>query len=200
MRPRRIVHSSGAEHCLVVPSPDRAAPRIWILMDAGLFSWPAGLGLKEQATRLDGVRECLKARTVGDDCLKTRAVKEGRQYKKEVEGRISLFYSFYMLVCISYAVCMHSRMHTFSCPQPYSQAKLSSCMHCMQSFPELCSCIACIGWFLTAYNAYKLEKRGSDPDPKKQAMRFDGRFGWLDGVRTCPETRTVKNDCLKRGQ
>ena len=63
-----------------------------------------------------------------------------------------------MLVCISYAVCMHSRMHTFTPSQPYGHAYSRFCMHCMQSIPELCSHIACIVDFFDAYNAYNLSE------------------------------------------
>lgn len=48
------------------PPPDRAAPRIRTLVDAGLFSWPAKRGgdpdSNKRAMRRDGVRECLKTR------------------------------------------------------------------------------------------------------------------------------------------
>ena len=147
MRPRRIVESSGAEHCLVVPSPDRAAPRIRTLVDAGLFSWPAECDgdpdSNKRAMRRDGACECLKSRAVED--IRTGSI---RRSKKR---NLSLFYSFmclYSLVCTLYALCMHPQLHTFSCSQPYGHAYSRFCMHCMQSIPELCSRIACIVSFL----------------------------------------------------
>ena len=52
------------------PPPDRAAPRIRNLADAGLFSWPAkrggGRDLNKRAMKLDGIRERLKMRAVED--------------------------------------------------------------------------------------------------------------------------------------
>ena len=74
-----------------------------------------------------------------------------RQYKEEVERGIPLFLLFmclYSLVCTLYAVCMHPQLHTFLASHPYGHAYSRFCMHCMQSFPELCFRIACIVGFL----------------------------------------------------
>ena len=71
-------------------------------------------------------------------------------------------------------------------------------MHCMQSIPELCSRIACIVGFLMhtmhtsrmGWRSAITAERGGDPNPDKRAMR-------PDGVRECPKTRAVEDECLK---
>ena len=83
-----------------------------------------------------------------EECLKTRAVEDRRTSSIRRSRRRIPLLLFYMLVCILYAPCMHPRLHTFSCPQPYGHAYSRFCMHCMQSFSELCSRIACIVGFL----------------------------------------------------
>ena len=99
-----------------------------------------------------------------------------------------------MLVCILYAVCMHPRLHTFSPSQPYGHAYSHLCMHCMQSFSELCLRIACIVGFLMhtmhtsrmGWQSAVTAERGGDPNLDKRAMR-------RDGVHTCLKTRTEKS-------
>ena len=135
--------------------------------------------------RSNGVRECLKAQTVEDDCLKSRTVEDekDRQYKEKVEERISLFYSLYA-VCTLYAVCMHSQLHTFSCPQPYGHAYSRFCMHCMQSFSELCSRIACIVGFLVHTMHTTFFDR-----PSRQRSRRNGRNAYTP-AETCDDRET----------
>ena len=119
--------------------------------------------LDKQAMRLDrrfgrsdGIRTCLKTRTVED--IRTGGIKRSRR------GILS-FPSFYVLICILYALCMRSQLHTFSASQPYGHAYLRFCMHCMQSIPELCLRIACIGAFLmhTMHTTFRSSTQATKP-------------------------------------
>ena len=68
----------------------------------------------------------------------------------------------------------------------------------MQSIPELCHRIACIVGFLMhtmhtsrmGWQSAMTVECDDNCDPKKRAMSFDG-------VRECPKTRVVKDECLK---
>ena len=91
----------------------------------------------------------------------------------------------YSLVCILYALCMHPQLHTFSCPQPYGHAYSRFCMHCMQSFSELCSRIACIVGFLmhTMHTIFF-------DHPSRQRSRWDRRKAYTPaGTRDNHRTR-----------
>ena len=89
---------------------------------------------------------------------------------------------------------MHPRLHTFSPSQPYGHAYSHLCMHCMQSFSELCLRIACIVGFLMhtmhtsrmGWQSAVTAERGGDPNLDKRAMR-------RDGVHTCLKTRTERS-------
>ena len=153
MRPQRIVDSNGAEHCLHIP-PDRAAPRIRNLADAGLFSWPTkrdgDSDPDKRAMRRDGIYTCTENASSEEMIVRKSQTVENTEtdnIKKKKEEESSLF-TLYMLVCTLYAVCMHPQLHTFTVSQPYGHAYSRFCMHCMQSIPELCSRIERIVGFL----------------------------------------------------
>ena len=186
MRPPRIVHFNGAEHCLHIP-PDRAAPRIRN-RGCGAFSWPTkrdgDSDPDKRAMRRDGIYTCTKNASSEEMIVRKSQTVEDTETdnikkKKEEESSLLLFY---MPVCILYALCIHPQLHTFTAPQPYGHAYSRFCMHCMQSFSELCVCIACIVAFLMHtmhtsrmgwQSAMTVECDG-DRDPKEQAMRLDG--------------------------
>ena len=92
----------------------------------------------------------------------------------------------YSLVCTLYAVCMHPQLHTFLASQPYGHAYSHLCMHCMQSFSELCFCIACIGAFLM-HTTHTTSDRPSERRSRRiaytPAEACDGH-GWDDGGRS----------------
>lgn len=155
----------------------------------GLF-WPAKRGddpdSNKRAMRRDGVRECPKTRAVED--IRTSSIRRSRR-------RIPLpFYSLCVRIHL-YALCMHPQLHTFSCPQPYEHAYSRFCMHCMQSFSELCSRIACIVGFLvhtmhTSYDPYDfsdgmggrpVEKRMDGTSERSRRSNLQGRLvGWVE--------------------
>ena len=85
------------------------------------------------------------------------------------------------LVCTLYAVCMHPQLHTFSASQPYGHAYSRFCMHCMQSFSELCSRIACIVGFLM------------------HTMHTSCQ-GWWIYVRSCDSRKLKQHLCLFANQ
>ena len=100
MRPRRIVRfrRRGTLPYCVLP-PTASPPRIRNLMDAGLFLGRAAL-TEKRAMRLDGVRTCLKTRTVerqlsenaGSEEKGTDSIKEGRR-------RNSFLFYFFLYAC-----------------------------------------------------------------------------------------------------
>ena len=61
---------------------------------------------------------------------------------------------------------MHPQLHTFTAPQPYGHAYSRFCMHCMQSFSELRSRIACIVGFLmhTMHTVFLIAHPGNEAD------------------------------------
>ena len=108
MRPQRIVDSNGAEHCLHIP-PDRAAPRIRNLADAGLFSWPTkrdgDSDPDKRAMRRDGIYTCTENASSEEMIVRKSQTVENTEtdnIKKKKEEESSLF-TLYMLVCSLYA-------------------------------------------------------------------------------------------------
>ena len=99
--------------------------------------------------------------------------------KEEVERGIPLFLLFYVFVF----TCMHSVCALYASPtayKAYGHAYSRFCMHCMQSFSELCSRIACIVGFLmhTTHTAFSIVHSGNEADR-------------TDEMRTRPQERAM---------
>ena len=100
---------SGAQRRGTLPyrPPDRAAPRIRTLVDAGLFSWPAKRDgdpdSNKRAMRRDGACKCLKSRAAED--------KKTGNIKKKWKRNFSLLLFLY--------ACMHSVCTLYASPTAY---------------------------------------------------------------------------------
>ena len=179
MRPPRIVHFNGAEHCLHIP-PDRAAPRIRN-RGCGTFSWPAkrdgDSDPDKRAMRRDGIYTCTKNASSEEMIVRKSQTVEDTETdnikkKKEEDSSLLLFLS----------ACMHSVCALYASPTAYIyspsalRTRLFAFLYALYAVNSGVVFLHSMhSRFFDAYNAYNL----SIAHPGNEA---DG----TDGLRTRP--------------